>query len=111
MNKLQKDLLLGLVVALLLSLSVFLILSGCSEEKRDNMIDESENHARFQILEKLGNNTDYDVIYVDTYTGVEYFVHHEDHGNYGKDSWGSVLIGADGLPVLAPGYSREGGAK
>ena len=110
MNKLQKSLLSGLVVALVFSVIITTLLTSCSDAP-DNMISDSQNHARFQVLERLGDNNDYDVIYVDTFTGVEYFVHHEDHGNYGKDSWGSVLIGPDGLPIMAPGYSREGGEK
>ena len=84
-------------------------LSGCDSDSSNNqqMIDPSENNNRFILLEKIGkNNTNYDVIYVDTFTGVEYFVHHEKDGNGHESAWGTVLFNADGTPMIAPGYPK-----
>lgn len=82
-----------------------ILLAACSGDKPTNMVNNSENISRFVILEKVGDDNNYDVIYVDTRTGVEYFVHCEyDSGHSERAMWGTALWNADGTPMIAPGY-------
>lgn len=94
------------VIGMLLFLFAFTSLSSCSEDTTPTMMDNSKNSSRFVLVETIGDSTVWDSIYVDTKTGVEYFVHCENHGNGGYTSWGTVLMGQDGLPLLAEGYER-----
>lgn len=87
------------ILSLILVFLMIIVLSGCDDNKQ-SMIDNSENNGRFVLQESIGG----DSIYVDTRTGVLYFVH-KGGSNY-PYMWGSVLMGADGLPLLAPGYER-----
>lgn len=87
------------IISMILIAIMIIFLVGCSDDGQ-SMIDNSENNARFVLQESIGG----DSIYVDTRTGVLYFVH-KGGSNY-PYMWGSVLMGADGLPLLAPGYER-----
>ena len=91
-------------IAIILAILMVIMLTGCSESNQQSMLNNSENNARFVLQEAIG--TDY--IYVDTRTGVLYFVHQNKSGTDSSYNfaWGSVLMGADGLPLLAPGYDR-----
>lgn len=96
----------GIIAALVLMLSVLTACSG-DNTNSDSMIAKSENNSRFILIEKIGDDKNYDAIYVDKKTGVEYFVHREKDTNNGHIAeWGTVLFGADGLPLLADGYTR-----
>lgn len=96
-----------IAVFLMVMLLAFMLTScGSGTTQTSSMLDTSENNLRFILVEKIGSNTNYEAIYVDTKTGVEYLVHFEKDGNGHTSSWGTVLMGADGLPLLADGYSR-----
>lgn len=94
----------------LLIVLILYLFSGCGDTSNTtSMMDNSENVSRFKLVEKVGDGKVCDYIYVDTKTGVEYLVHMEDYGTYGKSHWGTVLFDADGYPLLADGYTRTGG--
>lgn len=92
------------ILSLLLVLFMVITLTGCDDENKQSMINSSENNSRFVLQEAIGS----DYIYVDTRTGVLYFVHQNDASTTSgyNFAWGSVLMGADGLPLLADGYAR-----
>lgn len=100
----------SMVIVSVILVTLIFIMSGCAKYTPPSMIDSSENNSRFVLIERIGDDKNFDSIYVDTKTGVEYFVHHEWTGSQGStgsySQWGSVLMGADGLPILADGYSR-----
>lgn len=98
------------VVAIIISMILIISLSACSDSNQSQTTTNYANLDRFTLQEKIVSSEDkrdWDAIYVDSKTGVLYFVHHDGKDNGNSVEWCTVLLGSDGLPLLADGYERK----
>lgn len=94
----------AIIVALIIAVVCLVVaLNGKSDpmQEVDNEVIETVG-PRFRWYD--GGHGNFERIYIDTETGVLYVVWHDTMGT----TWGSVIMGADGLPVLGEGYERKG---
>ena len=98
------------VVAIIISMILIISLSACLDSNQSQTTTNYANLDRFTLQEKIVSSEDkrdWDAIYVDSKTGVLYFVHHDGKDNGNSIEWCTVLLGSDGLPLLADGYERK----
>lgn len=98
------------VVAIIISMMLVISLSACSDNEQTHTTTNYENLDRFVLQEKVTGTDDlqdWDAIYVDSKTGVLYFVYHDWGPNGSTVEWCTVLLDSDGLPLLADGYERK----
>lgn len=96
------------LLSFILCIIMVLCLCSCAEAPEPEIITGTgENLNRFVLQEKIKNGRNTDSIYYDKYTGVLYIVHHNFNSGGHTVEWCTVLLGSDGLPLLADGYERE----
>lgn len=67
----------------------------------DNYVKTGEDESKFVLAEKIGD----DSIYYDKTCGVMYICHVEGDGS--TYAWGSVILDADGRPILMDGFEPK----
>lgn len=92
-----------IIVALLITVVCLLVaLNGKKDPGQESNEIIEKISPRFQWYD--GGHGTPETIYIDTEEGVLYLVWRDTMGT----TWGSVIMGSDGLPVLAEGYERIG---